>query len=154
MIKEVVNKLIDNNISISFAESCTGGSIASVLTKIPGVSKIFKGSFVTYSAEYKNRFLNVPYDVINDYGVVSKDVSVLMAGGLKNLTGADLCLSITGNCGPTSNDNHEVGLAFSTIIYKDIIDTKEYRLNLDRTQMIEYLVNDQFERINNIISKN
>jgi len=151
MINEVVNQLIEKNITISFAESCTGGAIASSLTKIPGVSKIFKGSFVTYSEEYKNRFLNVPYDVMEEYGVVSKDVSILMAGGLKNLTQAELCLSITGNCGPTSNDNHEVGLAYSTIIYKDIIDTKEYHLNLNRTEMINYLVDDAFNRINNII---
>lgn len=149
---DVINKLIENNISISFAESCTGGALASYLTKTPGVSKIFKGSFVTYSDEYKIKFLNVNKETIDRYGVVSSEVAKEMADNLQLITDASLSISVTGNAGPTRGDiSKDLGTIFVGVAYKGTITTYELNLKGSREEIINSIVEFVYTKINMLI---
>ena len=70
---------LEKEFSISFAESCTGGLLSSLFTKLPGSSKFFEGSYIVYSNEFKIKLLNVPSKIIKKYGAVSKNTSLQMA---------------------------------------------------------------------------
>jgi nicotinamide-nucleotide amidase len=82
------------------AESCTGGLVAAALTDAPGASKVVDGGFVTYSNEAKQTCLNVPKDMLEEYGAVSEQVARAMAQGALAASPADLAVSITGIAGP------------------------------------------------------
>ena len=153
MISEIINKLLENNITISFAESCTGGALASTLTKIPGVSKIFKGSFVTYSIEYKHKYLGVKYKTINNYGVVSKEVALEMVKGLSKKTSANICSSVTGNAGPSKGDpNAPVGKVFVGLVCNGSTNSYELSLDGEREEIINQTVEFVFNKITEILN--
>lgn len=123
----IIKYLIENNISISFAESATGGSLASSLTKIKGSSKIFEGSLVTYSNESKTSLLGIDSSVILENGVVSEKVALEMIKGLNKIFNKDILVSVTGNAGPTTCDNKEnVGVFYIGLkIYDNVICIKK-----------------------------
>ena len=83
LYKKIIKTLIQKNISIAVAESCTGGKISYLISTVPGVSKIFDLGLVTYSNNSKFKILKVPKSIINKHGAVSEEVSRLM---IKNLT--------------------------------------------------------------------
>ena len=86
LVNYVINTLIEENLSITAAESLTGGLFQSEITTVPGSSAVFEGGFVTYSDEVKTQLLNVPQELIQRYGVVSYEVAVAMAqGAQKNM---------------------------------------------------------------------
>lgn len=119
MYKYVVKKLIEKKFSISTAESITGGLVAKLITDVPGSSEVFKEGFVVYSNESKISILGVDTSLIEKYGVVSKEVAKDMAIKLKVLTGKDICISTTGNAGPTVCDDKPVGRVYIGINYFD-----------------------------------
>ncbi len=82
------------------AESCTGGGLAEILTRIPGSSSWFERGFVTYSNESKNELLSVPIETLKQFGAVSEETAIAMAGGALNNSHADYSVSITGIAGP------------------------------------------------------
>ena len=130
MIKnfELVKLLIEKNLTISFAESITGGLLAKYITDCPGSSKIFKESYITYENDIKTKVLHVDSEIINKYGVVSKEVAIEMAKGLKSLTNSNINISTTGNAGPKVCDDKRVGLAYYAINLNDKI--YDYELDL------------------------
>ncbi len=101
-IEERIGKMLkEKGLTIAVAESCTGGLIASRITDIGGASEYFEAGIITYSNKAKISFLSVPEEVINSYGAVSYETAKLMAEGVKNITGADIGVSVTGIAGPT-----------------------------------------------------
>ena len=100
LYKKTLNKLIKKNISISTAESCTGGLLASSITKIKDTSKIYLGGYITYSNELKIRDLGVKKTTIKKYGAVSKETALEMINGLYLKNKTDVCISTTGIAGP------------------------------------------------------
>lgn len=111
-----VQYLIDNNLTISFAESCTGGLAASLIIDIPDASKVIKQSLITYSEQAKQQYLKVSESTIKEYGVVSKECAQEMVNGLANLSKSDLNISITGYAG---DDNTTNGFVVIAIKYLD-----------------------------------
>lgn len=100
LIKDIASKLEHEHWQIVTAESCTGGMIASALTEIPGSSNWFERGFVTYSNLSKQELLDVPEDVLIEFGAVSEQVAVAMAiGALQNSAG-HIAVSVTGIAGP------------------------------------------------------
>lgn len=128
MYKDVVKKLIEQKLTIATAESITGGLVAKMITDVPGSSEILKESFITYAIDAKIKILGVDKSIIDKYGVVSKEVAEDMAKKLKKLTKRDICISTTGNAGPTVCDDKPVGRVYVGIYFKD--DLKVYELNL------------------------
>lgn len=94
--KTLVEILLKNNMTISFAESCTGGMLASTLINVSGSSNVINESYVTYSEEAKMRILGVSKETLNKYTVYSSEVAEEMAEGLKKVTHANVCASVTG----------------------------------------------------------
>jgi len=111
---------LEKEFSISFAESCTGGLLSSLFTKLPGSSKFFEGSYIVYSNEFKIKLLNVPSKIIKKYGAVSKNTSLQMAKFLHKKTNTKIVLSITGVAGPDGGTKvNPVGTVYFTIGYYD-----------------------------------
>ncbi len=111
------------DITISTAESCTGGLLSSKLTDISGSSAYTTLNLVTYALEAKQKMLGV---TVPENEVVSEKCAYQMAKGLHELTNSDICISTTGNAGPTGDP---VGLMYSTIYSKEKHQT--YKIQLD-----------------------
>ena len=99
-MKSLVKKLIKKKLKISFAESCTGGLLASSITSISGSSKIFNLGLVTYSNQAKIKFLKVNKNIIKKYGAVSHECCLAMVNNLSKISKANINVSITGIAGP------------------------------------------------------
>ena len=95
-LKKIQELCLSKNIMISTAESCTGGYLSKLLTDISGSSKFYVGSVIAYSNSVKNDLLNVPSDILEKYGAVSKEVSLLMAEGIFDSIKSDIAISTTG----------------------------------------------------------
>ena len=116
-ITKLVEKLRDRGETVSFAESCTGGLLASQVTALAGVSDVFMGSFVTYSNRMKRDILGVPAHILSTVGAVSRPVALSMARGAKSLTETTWAVSITGIAGPTGGtDKKPVGTVCFAIV--------------------------------------
>ena len=99
--KKVLSSLEKRGLTLGSVESLTAGLFASTICSVPGASKVFKGSFVTYATSMKTDFLNINKAFINKYGVVSKEVAREMAIIGRHGLEVDVCVSFTGNAGPT-----------------------------------------------------
>ena len=112
-IEKIIDKLIKNNISISVAESCTGGLIANTITKYNGVSKIFSYGIVSYSNKSKYKYLSVSKTNLSKFGAVSKEVAEDMINGLYKNEKTKICISTTGIAGPNGGTKLKpVGLVY------------------------------------------
>ena len=110
---KVVKLLRRKKLKISFAESCTGGLLASTLTDIAGSSEYFNQSWVCYSYDSKVNELDVERNILETKGAVNAAVAIQMADGARKKSGADLAISITGIAGPVAlNSNKPVGLVY------------------------------------------
>jgi len=91
----------EKGLTLGSIESMTGGLFAAKFTEIPGSSAVFKGSVITYSSEEKINIVGVKKETIDKYGVVSKEVAIEMAEFGRKLLNVDVCVSVTGNAGPS-----------------------------------------------------
>ena len=127
----VVAKLQRKGLSLSSAESCTGGLFAGSITDVAGASKVFARGFVTYDEEAKVSMLGVSRSTIERYTVVSAEVAEEMAKGAKLQAGSDIAVAITGFAGPEADEGREVGNAYIGYAYGDTIGSIE--LNTKRS---------------------
>ncbi len=128
-----INKLFrEYGRTLGSVESFTGGLFAREITKVSGASHFFKGALVTYASEEKNRILGISYDVIDEYGVVSKEIAAQMASNGQKLLNVDYCVSFTGNAGPTAMEGKPVGLIYIGIAIYDKVEVYEFHLSGDR----------------------
>ena len=112
-IKNIIQRLIKKKLSISVAESCTGGMLSSSITSISGASKIFNIGLVTYSNLAKIEHLKVSSSIIKRYGAVSEKCCLKMVEGLSKLSKSKINISITGIAGPKGGSkNKPVGLVY------------------------------------------
>ena len=111
--KKIVKILIKNKLTISFAESCTGGLLSSVITSVNGSSKVFKLGLVTYSNQSKISILKVPKNIITKHGAVSYETCLSMVKNLSRINKNSISVSITGIAGPKGGTKQKpVGLVF------------------------------------------
>lgn len=122
-------KLIEKNVSISFAESCTAGLLTSTLAEVPGVSSVLSESVVTYSNDAKERYLGVKHETLEKFGAVSKETASEMAEGIRARSKSDIGVSVTGIAGPDGGTKEKpVGLVYIGIATES--ETKVYELRL------------------------
>ena len=133
-LEEVVAKtLIKNKISISTAESCTGGLIADRLTNISGVSAVYKGSIIAYSNDQKMKLLNVSQKILNKCGAVSEETAIDMAIGVQEKFSTNIGISTTGIAGPTGGTiTKPIGLVFIGLAYNGYSKAYKFNFRLDR----------------------
>ena len=148
----LVRALTQRSATVTFAESCTGGKIASSIVSFEGASEFFLGGIVSYSVDSKIRILNIDNQRIEKYGVVSAEIAKEMSIGVKNKFESDISVAVTGNVGSKSGDGKSaVGKVFIAINFKNKIDTWEFNFNSDRKTNIESAVSNVFSLLNNIL---
>jgi len=112
-VKNLVKKLIKKKLKISFAESCTGGMLASSITSISGASKVFNIGLITYSNQAKINILKVNKNIIKKHGAVSAECCESMVKNLSKISKAQINVSITGIAGPNGGTKSKpVGLVY------------------------------------------
>ena len=127
---EIIEALTNGGKHITFAESCTGGMLAEMLTAVSGASECFDGSFVTYANEQKEKLIGVRHETLAKYGAVSYQTALEMSRGARLALGADIGAGVTGIAGPGGGTPEKpVGLVYISISTKDI--HCFCRLNLD-----------------------
>jgi len=136
-LEEVVaDMLMENKLTISVAESCTGGLISKKLTDIPGISRVFMGGIVSYSNNLKESFLGVKAETLQKYGAVSSATAIEMANGIRERSGTDLGLAVTGIAGPDGGTPEKpVGLVYIALASKEGTHANEFRLWGDRNRI-------------------
>ncbi len=120
--------LLEHGITISLAESCTGGMVAAALTRVSGISAVFRESFVTYSNDSKLARLGVPAELVARHGAVSREVAEAMASGAARATGARVTLAVTGIAGPTGGTPEKpVGTVCYATALDGVVESQERR---------------------------
>lgn len=152
MLERLTKILIDKQLVISTAESCTGGLVSSMLTDVSGSSAFVKLNFITYSNEAKHEVLGVSLETLEKHGAVSSQCAGEMADGLMQNTGCDVSLCTTGIAGPTGGTpDKPVGLCYISCRYKNNTVIKKVLLNPDleriemKHQFAEHAINLAYE---------
>lgn len=136
-IEEVVGKLlIKNNMTISTAESCTGGLLAGRLINYPGISKAYMEGFITYSNESKMNRLGVSKETLDRFGAVSEETAREMAIGVVKAAGTDVGISVTGIAGPGGGtDEKPVGLVYVGLNIRGTVKVRKFNFTGDREKV-------------------
>ncbi len=143
---QIAKRLNEMGKSLSCAESCTGGAIATRFTSQAGASTFFKGSAVTYATDAKTDLLGVEKTIIEKHGVVSGAVAAAMALGAQKKYQSDYAIATTGNAGPTKGDSgQEVGTVFIGLATPKGVESFQYNMGNNRTRVIHKTVNQAFE---------
>ena len=150
---KLVKLLTKKKLTVSFAESCTGGLLASSITSISGSSKIFNMGLVTYSNNAKIKLLKVPKKTISKFGAVSYETCLSMVKNLSKISKSNISISITGVAGPNGGTKEKpVGLVYiglkkgSKIIIKKNLFKSKKRISIQKAT-----VNQAFKMILNIL---
>ncbi len=134
----VVDLLLANKLTVTTAESCTGGLLAAKLTGVPGVSEVFKSGQVTYSNKAKHRLLGVKKHSLGKHGAVSENVAKEMAKGAAVSSRADVAVAITGMAGPDGGSPEKpVGLVYIACSVCGKVKVKEYNFTGNRNKIRE-----------------
>ena len=154
-IEAVIAKLLTSKkMTLSLAESFTGGTISEHLTAIPGASAYFKGCLVSYATEVKINVLNVPTEVVKMHSVVSAQVAEAMAINVRKLLKSDFSIATTGNAGPTKGDsNEEVGSVFIAVATPKGVYSEKFMMGSQRERVVQKSVNKALEMLQKEISK-
>lgn len=134
---EIGELLKERNLTLSTAESCTGGGIAALLTSVSGSSEYFKGGVVAYSNEVKENLLHVSADTLNKYGAVSRETVVEMAKGAMDVLKTDCVIATSGVAGPTGGTlDKPVGTIWIAIAYKEDVLTYKQKGDEGRAENV------------------
>lgn len=133
--EEVVTLLTERGLTMTTAESCTGGMIASRIVNVPGVSAVFKAGFVTYANEAKSRLIGVKEETLLTYGAVSRQTAGEMAKGAAAAAEADVSVSVTGIAGPDGGTKEKpVGLVYIGCFVQGVLTVEEYHFHGSRRE--------------------
>lgn len=155
-IEFVLGKLLtQKKLTLSTAESCTGGKLSETITATIGSSSFFRGGVVTYATDTKIEILKVNQSTIDNYSVVSKEVAEEMALGAQKLLQTDFAIATTGNAGPTKGDaDATVGTVCFAIATPKGVFSEEFNFGQPRQKVIDRAVNKGLELLLKEILKN
>ncbi len=152
--KNLYLNCINKNLTITTAESCTGGMISSAIVHINGSSKIFKSSVIVYSNDMKSKLLNIPDDLIKKNGAVSEIIASNMAKNSLEILNADLSIAVTGIAGPSGGTaDKPVGLVWIAIGTKQKIITSKNQFFGNRLEVRQKTTYRSLKLANKIISE-
>ncbi|HPZ06591.1 MAG TPA: competence/damage-inducible protein A, partial [Candidatus Eremiobacteraeota bacterium] len=149
----IFSKLAEKKMTLSTAESCTGGLIAHKLTNVSGISEYFLEGIVSYSNEAKIKLLHVPEELIVTYGAVSPQVAESMATGVRSLSGSDLSIGVTGIAGPTGGTAEKpVGLVYIAVSTLEKLQTEKFLFRGSREEIKERAANSALNILRLLLS--
>jgi PncC family amidohydrolase len=152
--KKVLSSLEERGLTLGSVESLTAGLFASTICSVPGASKVFKGAFVTYATCMKTVLLGIDKDLIEKYGVVSEEVAREMALKGRSALDVDVCVSFTGNAGPTKEEGRApVGRVNMCVATREGHVNLEKDFKLERNEMREACVNSMLDALEEIIEE-
>ena len=151
--KKLINLLKKKKLKISFAESCTGGLLSSIITSNAGSSKVFDLGLVTYSNQAKQKILKVPSKIIKKYGAVSIQCCLSMVNNLSKISKSQINISITGIAGPKGGTRQKpVGLVFIGLKFKKKVFVNKYLFkNKSRINFQKITVNKVIKTVLSVI---
>ncbi len=155
----VVKYMLVNDVTLSTAESCTGGMLSQMITSVEGASKIFIGGVCTYTEDMKMKVLGVNKQTLDKFTVYSSQVASEMSLGVMKLTGSDAAIGVTGLAGPGGGtDGKPVGTVYVSVRYKDyeqVVNLKLYQeyKNMDRNFIRKITTLKSFEMLHEIVQK-
>ncbi len=154
-IEAVVGRLLSTKkMSLSAAESFTGGRIAGQLTAIPGASAYFMGGIVSYATEAKVNVLQLPQELINRYSVVSSEVAVAMAENIRKIMKTDFAVATTGNAGPAKGDSDsDIGIVYIAIASPERAFAEKFQMGNHRERIVQKSVHKALEMLHKEILK-
>ncbi|MBQ9610810.1 MAG: CinA family protein [Lachnospiraceae bacterium] len=136
MEEQLVKYLIDNKLTITTAESCTGGMISSSLVNVPGASWVLNEAHITYANEAKMKILGVKKKTLDTYGAVSEETAYEMAEGAAKIADADCAIAVTGVAGPDGGTKDKpVGTVYAGFYIKGKIVVERYNFDGDRYEV-------------------
>ena len=138
--KALVDLLEANKLTISTVESCTGGLLSARLTRVPGISEIFKAGQITYSNKAKRKLLDVKKSKINKYGAVSKEITEDMCRGGSNMPASDVIIAVTGHLYDDNPDGRPKGTVFIAVNVCGDITVEEFCFKGNRDKIRESAV--------------
>lgn len=148
--EEIGKLLIANNLSLSTAESCTGGGVAALITSVPGSSGYFKGGIVAYDNEVKKNLLGVSPETLSAYGAVSRETVIEMAKGAMNRLKTDCAIAISGIAGPGGGTLEKpVGTVWIAVAYKNEIVTMKQEGDDGRAGNVEKAIKNALIMLRN-----
>ena len=129
-------KLIEKDLTIVTAESCTGGLIGNLITDVPGASRYFLGGIIAYSNEAKIKLLGVKKETLEEYGAVSEECAREMVIGVTNLFNSDIGIATTGIAGPSGGSNEKpVGLVYVGLKMREKVSVRRYFFDGNRKEI-------------------
>lgn len=150
----VVNGLRSSGLKISTAESCTGGMLSQALTSVSHSSEVVEIGILAYSNRIKNEALSVPRDVLEECGAISPETAMYLAKNVRILSDSDIGIGITGNAGPTANENKPIGLVYIAIADKTKYLVKKLQLPTvyDREKIRSYATLSALDLVRKYVS--
>ena len=146
--QELSEILVTNGLTISVAESCSGGSLSQALTSIPGASSYFDCGYITYSNQSKTEMLGVDIQTIKTFGAVSEEVAFEMVIGVDTRSHSDIAVSVTGVAGPTGGTSEKpVGTVCFGFSYEGKTSTSTQLLSGDRASIVSQSVSYALRQI-------
>ena len=138
----VVRLLMKYDLTVSTAESCTGGMIAARLVNVAGVSEVFREGYVTYSNKAKRKLLKVGKNTLKEFGAVSKQTAEEMARGGMEFSDSDVCIAVTGIAGPDADGtNKPVGLCYIAVGTREKVRVFRFQPSGDRETVTRTAIN-------------
>ncbi len=136
--EDVIALLLEKGLTVSTAESCTGGLVSKLLTDVSGASAVYPGSVVSYANQVKEQMLGVRHETLQKYGAVSRETAKEMVEGVSARLGTDCAVSLTGIAGPGGGTPEKpVGLVYCGVKYGSRSAVFEFRLGQSREQIRE-----------------
>ena len=154
-IESIIGKILtESKLTLSLAESCTGGKISERLTANAGASKYYNGGLVAYTKNVKIKTLGVSEELIEKHSVVSSEVAESMAVNARKLFKSDYAIATTGNAGPTKDETDEdLGIVYIAIASENGVISEKFSFGNHRVKVINKAVNKSFEMLYKLILK-
>ena len=132
---EIKEELLKQGKMIGSVESFTGGQFAELITSYSGASNYFRGTLVTYASDLKAELLDIDHKIIDEHGVVSEEISTLMAKEGRRVLNVEYCVSFTGNAGPSAMEGKPVGEVYISVASSKGVETKKLNLKGKREEI-------------------
>ena len=153
LLKELLDKMRQMNLTLASVESCTGGRVGAAITAISGASDVYQGGVIAYQNRIKTELLGVNPKDIQHYDVVSRQVAEQMVKGACKLLKANLGVATTGYAGPSSgNPDIPVGTIWIACGTKDEVLTKRLSLQFDRVRNLEIATEEVFNLLGSFLN--
>ena len=151
---QAVRLLKENKMTVSAAESCTGGLVSAYITAVPGSSSAFELGITSYSCRVKRDILRVDGETLQNLGAVSRETAYQMAQNIRERANASIGVSVTGVAGPDGSEGHAPGLVYIAAAYDGGVRVKELNIDpLSRNYVRETAVSEVFKLLIQIIGQ-